>query len=339
MNQESTPVVSVIMIFLNEERFIRDAIESVLAQTYPAWELLLVDDGSTDRSSMIAREYAERHPGKVRYLEHPSHQNRGMSASRNLGLGAAVGQYIAFLDGDDVYLPQKLERQVPLLEQHRTAAMVYGATQRWYSWTSRTEDAARDAFRRLGVLPDTLVQPPELVIRFLEGSAETPGVCGVLVRRPVLLGVGGFEDSFRDMFEDQVCFYKICLRYPVFVESGSWDRYRQHPGATSVWAARTGGYHWRRVNPRHRAFIAWLEQYVAKEGIDHPGVHRMLRRRAWPYRHPALYGLATIAYNARAVVRRTRRAIENRVRWIGSQGNGRISEQVSRITNGDRRRS
>ena len=308
MIQGRGPVVSVIMIFLNEERFIRDAIESVRAQTYPAWELLLVDDGSTDGSTAIAREYAERYPQQVRYLEHDAHQNRGMSASRNLGLSTALGQYIAFLDGDDVYLPQKLERQVPLLEQHPTAVMVYGATQRWYSWSGRAEDAARDAFRRLGVPPNTLVQPPELVLRFLAGSAETPGICGVLARRAVLLEVGGFEEDFRDMFEDQVCFYKICLRYPVFVESGSWDRYRQHGGATSV-RARRSGYHWRRANPRHRAFMTWLERYVAEKGIKDPRVRRLVRRRAWPYRHPVLYGLAVLGYNARAVVRRTRKAL------------------------------
>ena len=316
MIQGSRPVVSVIMIFLNEERFIRDAIESVLAQTYPAWELLLVDDGSNDGSTAIALDYARRYLGKIRYLQHEGHQNRGMSASRNLGLSVARGEYIAFLDGDDVYLPEKLARQVPLLERYPSAAMVYGATQRWYSWTGRAEDAARDAFRRLGVPPDTLVQPPDLVIRFLADQAETPGVCGVLIRRAVLLDVGGFEEDFRDMYEDQVCFYKICLRYPVFVESGSWDRYRQHGGATSV-RARARGYHWRRVNPVHERFVTWLERYIAEEGIEHPGVRTMLRRRARPYRHPALYRLAVLAYNARALIRRTRKVLWSSARWRG----------------------
>src|SRR5918994_2063107 len=100
-------LVSCIVIFLDEERFIEEAIKSVFAQTYENWELLLVDDGSTDGSTQIALRYAERHPGKVRYLEHPGHQNRGMSASRNLGISQAKGEYVALLDADDVWLPHK----------------------------------------------------------------------------------------------------------------------------------------------------------------------------------------------------------------------------------------
>src|SRR5829696_811917 len=100
----SKPLVSSVMIFFNAERFIREAIESVFAQTYDNWELLLVDDGSTDDSTQIALHYAEQYPERVRYLEHPGHQNRGMSASRNLGVSQAKGEYIALLDADDVWL-------------------------------------------------------------------------------------------------------------------------------------------------------------------------------------------------------------------------------------------
>ena len=85
------PLVSIIIIFLNSENFIQDAIESVFAQTYDNWELLLVDDGSTDDSTDIALQCAKKHAEKVRYLEHDDHQNRGMSASRNLGICEAKG--------------------------------------------------------------------------------------------------------------------------------------------------------------------------------------------------------------------------------------------------------
>src|SRR5919107_1887161 len=108
----SRPLVSTVVAFLNGERFIEEAIESVLAQTYDNWELLLVDDGSTDGSTRIALQCAEQYPAKVRYLEHLGHQNCGMSASRNLGVSRAKGQYIAFLDADDVWLPHKLQQQV-----------------------------------------------------------------------------------------------------------------------------------------------------------------------------------------------------------------------------------
>jgi glycosyltransferase involved in cell wall biosynthesis len=110
------PLVSCVVIFLNGEQYIREAIESVFSQVYEHWELFLVDDGSTDSSTQIARHYAQQHPDKVHYLEHPGHQNRGMSAARNLGIRHAQGAYLAFLDADDLWLPQKLERQVAILE-------------------------------------------------------------------------------------------------------------------------------------------------------------------------------------------------------------------------------
>src|SRR5262245_48750717 len=96
------PRVSVLTVFLNAERFLQEAIESVLAQTYGDWELLLVDDGSTDGGSGLARSYAERYPHKVVYLNHGNHSNLGISASQNLGISRARGEYIAFLDSDDV---------------------------------------------------------------------------------------------------------------------------------------------------------------------------------------------------------------------------------------------
>jgi len=105
-------MISIITIFLNAERFIREAIESVFAQTYDDWELVLVDDGSSDASTAIARRYASEYPEKVRYLDHDGHENRGMSASRNLGVRNATGHYIGFLDADDVWLPHQLEGQV-----------------------------------------------------------------------------------------------------------------------------------------------------------------------------------------------------------------------------------
>src|SRR5258706_2880162 len=84
--QWTRSLVSVVVIFLNAERFISEAVESVVAQTYGNWELLLVDDGSNDGSTEIARSYAAKFPDKIRYLEHHGHENRGMSASRNLGI-------------------------------------------------------------------------------------------------------------------------------------------------------------------------------------------------------------------------------------------------------------
>jgi glycosyltransferase involved in cell wall biosynthesis len=292
------------MIFLNGEKFIQEAIGSVIAQTYDHWELLLVDDGSTDSSTDFALRCAAQYPGKARYLEHSNHRNRGMSASRNLGIREARGEYIAFLDADDVYLPQKLKEQVSILNSQPAAAMVYGASQHWYSWTGDPEDLQRDITRKLGVQPNTLVEPPVLVVLFLRHKAWTPGTCGVLVRREAIERIGGFDESFQGMFEDQVFFYKLCLRAPVFVESGSWDRYRQHPGSWSQIKRSIGEWD---PGPRPSAaragFLNWLEGYLSQQRVIDKEIWKILRKELWPDRHPILGRLAAALNQAKPLRR------------------------------------
>jgi glycosyltransferase involved in cell wall biosynthesis len=227
------PRVSVIMIFLDAAAFMEESIESVRQQTLEDWELLLVDDGSTDASSEIARAYETR-DRRIRYLEHPRHENRGMSASRNLGIADARGELIAFLEADDIWLPEKLQKQAELLDANPRAAMVYGPTLLWYSWDRGREHSPPDRHRILGVEPDRLYEPPALVPRFLRREAQTPSTCGVLVRREAVARVGGFEDAFHGMYEDQVFFYKLCLSEPVYVTHHCWDWYRQHRASASI---------------------------------------------------------------------------------------------------------
>jgi glycosyltransferase involved in cell wall biosynthesis len=285
------PTVSVITVFLNAKRFLEEAAASVFAQTYPHWEYLLVDDGSTDRSVEIARSVTERHPDRVRYLEHPNRENRGISASRNLGVREAHGEFVCFLDADDVYRPGKLENQVRLLQEHSSAAMVYGVTEHWFSWTGRPEDAGRDQPKRLGVPPDTLVEPPTLVPLYLTGEAQTPGTSGFLVRREALLRVGGFEERFRAMSEDKVFFTKVALQYPIFVESGRWDLYRQHEESLSNEMRRAGQY--RASGPSHsqRAYLFWLREHLRDNDINDTAVMAALQAALKPYHNRFTFAL------------------------------------------------
>src|SRR5205085_8802301 len=138
------------------------------------------------------RRYAALHPTRVRYLDHPAHENRGMSAARNLGIRSVRGDYIAFVDADDVWLPQKLEQQAAVLAAHPQAGMVYAPTEYWYSWTGNPADSDRDMVPPLGLPPGTLIRPPTLLLRFLQNRAKPPGTCSVLLRREVVAAVGGF---------------------------------------------------------------------------------------------------------------------------------------------------
>src|SRR5439155_1099123 len=118
---EVTPSVSVVMPFRDALPFFAEAIESVLAQTYPALELVLVDDASSDGSSDVAERYVASSTAAVSLLRHPGGVWRGMSASRNLGISASHGDLIAFLDADDVWMPDHLELDVALLTAHPDA--------------------------------------------------------------------------------------------------------------------------------------------------------------------------------------------------------------------------
>jgi glycosyltransferase involved in cell wall biosynthesis len=290
------PIVSVIIIFLNAgEAFFQAAIESVFAQTYDCWELLLVDDGSSDISSEIARQHVSQYPDKLKYLEHEGHQNRGMSAARNLGIKHASGEYIAFLDADDLWLPEKLAQQVAILDTHPEVGMVYSSTWMWHSWTNDPDDIKLDRGRVLGVAPDRVVSAPTLLTLMLEGKAESPGTCSVLVRKETIRSVGGCEESFRGMFEDQALFAKICARSPVFVASGHWDRYRQHAQSCCHLAQDNGTYDPLGPNAAHQHYLSWLERYLSTIGMEDTDVWRVLQTSLNRYRHPWRYRLTKIA--------------------------------------------
>jgi len=119
-----SPLVSVLIPAFNRVHFIEETLNSVLEQDYPNIQLIVVDDGSTDGTYERLRHYAEQ--GMLTLLNHPERMNRGQSASLNLALEAARGDYIGVLDSDDCFLPGKLRKQVDYLEAHPDIGLVYG---------------------------------------------------------------------------------------------------------------------------------------------------------------------------------------------------------------------
>jgi GT2 family glycosyltransferase len=119
---------SVIVAFRDAGSHLEQAIESVEAQDHERFELILVDDGSTDSSTRMAQAAAAREPERIHYLEHPGHANLGKSSSRNAGLRVATGDYVVFLDADDLLLPGKLAHQTAFLDAHPDADAIYGRT-------------------------------------------------------------------------------------------------------------------------------------------------------------------------------------------------------------------
>ena len=256
-----TPRVSVVIPFLNAERFLAETVDGVFAQTYRDWELLLVDDGSSDRSTELARHYAKCVPERVRYVEHPKHENRGSSASRNLGISHARGDYVALLDADDVWIPTKLEEQVPIMDSHPEVDLVYGTTLVWYSWDEAPQGSRRDCVAEMGMPLEQVISGRLLLVRMLGQQAKSPSMSNVLVRRAAMLGGGLFEEQFRGMHDDQVFLAKVCLRSRLFVSGKCWDKYRKHADSCLARATAQGQRH-----PARGRYLKWLRAYLAEHG-------------------------------------------------------------------------
>ena len=150
--------VSIIMPFLDAEAHLLEAIESVRSQTVGDWELLLVDDGSTDASPLVAAS-AARDDHRIRLLTRPPGAKGGAAAARNAGIAAATGEFAAFLDADDLFEPSMLATTLAAADRNRSAAMIYGPTMWWYPDGSG-RDWLESTYRRAGRIhrPPTLLR-------------------------------------------------------------------------------------------------------------------------------------------------------------------------------------
>ena len=116
-------LISIIVPVYNVEKYILETLECVAAQTYPHWELLLVEDGSRDRTAEIIAQYVEeKGESRIRLIRQSS--NQGAARARNRGLREAAGRYIAYLDADDLWVPEKLEKELRFLKE-KNAAFVF----------------------------------------------------------------------------------------------------------------------------------------------------------------------------------------------------------------------
>ena len=292
----SDPAVSIIIPFYNPGEFLGEAIASVFAQSYQDWELILVNDGSCDKSIDVAQCFAKDQAARVTLLSHADGANHGLTATRNLGVRHARGEFIALLDADDYWCREKLQEQVDILRNHSDAGMVFGRSEYWHSWNP--DDREEDSIPQL-VPGDRIYSPPELwELCYPFGTYGSPCPSDLLVRKSVVEQVGGFEECFDKTYpthEDIAFLAKIFLSVPVYVSSKCWDRYRRH--SESLWAEAQRG----EGEERSRAFyFRWIAEYLQSRGEKDPEIWGLYRKRSWRYRHTVL---ANCADQMRAVLR------------------------------------
>ncbi len=163
------PLVSCIVPVFNGERFLREAIESILAQTYPCLEVIVVDDGSTDGTSSVVASLGER----VTYVRQ---DNAGPATARNRGIREARGEFVAFLDADDLWLDTKIAKQIARFQARPELAYGVTLTQNFWEAEAQEEEERLAGHRRSAPIPGYVTQT-------------------LLVRREWLEATGGFNTS------------------------------------------------------------------------------------------------------------------------------------------------
>ncbi|WP_437913998.1 glycosyltransferase [Sorangium sp. So ce302] len=202
------PLVSVVIPTYNYGHFVVDAVESVLAQTYKRHEIIVVDDGSSDDTPGRLASYRDR----IRYVRQ---QNQGVSAARNLGIGLASGEWVALLDADDVWHPQKLALQISVLNAHPDLSVIGGAGSS-------------------GALPPDLPEEPVVdrlsVVDFLTWTPMAQS--SVMVRRRCFDRVGGFDAKLR-YAEDREMWIRLAAAFSTARVKTPLYYYRAHPDQVS----------------------------------------------------------------------------------------------------------
>ncbi len=202
--------VSVIMPAYNAERFIRESIDSALAQTHPDVEVIVVDDSSTDSTPAILESYGSR-------IRVHRQANSGAAASRNAGAALATGDWLALLDADDVWEPRKLERQLAV----STSAI---------SYTDRTNIGDRGDLPERQSVVTAMHAGDVFVPLLLEGNFMTSS--SVMIRRAAFHSLGGFTTDLRNA-EDWDLWLRAAARHNVYFCDEPLVRYRFHAGGKS----------------------------------------------------------------------------------------------------------
>ncbi|HXM42397.1 MAG TPA: glycosyltransferase family A protein [Bryobacteraceae bacterium] len=214
-----TPRASVVVPAYNAAAYLPYAIDSVLAQTYADWEIVIVDDGSIDHTRAMVDSYRLKLQDRLQYVYQ---SNQGVSAARNSGIRAARGEFIALLDADDVWLPQRLERGVAALDADPAVGLVHAKV-------------ARIDTRGL-VTGQLKVEP-----KYLSGSIarhiytrRAHLICTTVMFRKSCLAAAGWFDEAMQTTEDRDLWFRIALRYKIAYIGEVLAYYRISPTSTTA---------------------------------------------------------------------------------------------------------
>ncbi len=209
--------VSTVIPTYNSAKFLPDAIQSILNQTYQDYEIIVVDDGSTDNTFDIVREFGKN----IRYLRQ---ENKGLGGARNTGIRHANGEYVGLLDADDQWYPNYLETMVSIADQHPEAAI-------FYCNARYTDEHGVDSPQLVGV---PAISSGEIYQTLLRANFLIPST--VLMRRSVIVNKGLFDQALRSLHgcEDWDLWLRVSRDYPFVGTRENLVRYRIHGNSLSA---------------------------------------------------------------------------------------------------------
>jgi glycosyltransferase involved in cell wall biosynthesis len=216
----NVPRVSVVIPTYNRAQLIAESIKSVLDQTFTDFELIVVDDGSTDNTREVVDSFQD---SRIRYI---CLENRGAAAARNNGIQASSGEYVAFLDSDDVLLKKALESGVQVLDRHPEVAFSCGQIYRM------DEKGRVFGVRKLRCRHASIRQGTEEIVQFLVYGNHI-NTMTVMARRSCLFEVGLFDTTFRYGSEDFDLFVRLAKKYAVAYIAKPIAKAREHSGRIS----------------------------------------------------------------------------------------------------------
>lgn len=216
------PIVSVILPTYNSAIYLGEAIESVLNQTFQDYEIIVVNDGSTDNTVEIASNFRP-------HCIWIDQENQGPSAARNKGLTRATGKFISFLDADDVFLPEKLELQVDFLENNPNIGLIYSDGYRCKQ-SSKGMEKSIPLSMSGDVIPIFNNNEVNIVHEFIKHNLFP--INAGMVRHQCIKDIGGFDENL-SACEDWDLWYRIAEKYPVAYIENKLVKYRETPGSNS----------------------------------------------------------------------------------------------------------
>jgi len=241
-------MVSIIIPCYNSGKYLSECIDSILFQDYTDFEIIIVNDCSSDNTSQIATNYAKVDI-RIKVTSTSDVQSMGASNARNKGFEISKGEYVVFLDSDDIWLPTSLKRLVNLIEEHNEVGWLIGNCIYFKDFRYNLDSYQYSKYD----FEEGVYEKFELLPKFIRNFNQTPSQGAAIIKRDVIIKIKGWENEFKMTFTDQAFYSKILCETKTFVTYDYFLLYRNHEESSSMKSFRNGEF-----KKNEKIYFQWL---------------------------------------------------------------------------------